>query len=252
MRSDSHGPKAAKGEAHVALSCLHTVENGTGSYKVWANRWVAGLALGSLHLCLGLDYPMVANNIVLHGHLVTPERRAEKLGQKGRVIWFTGLSGSGKSTLAMAFEQSLIEAGRLAFVLDGDNVRHGLCADLGFSPAERAENLRRIGHVCALMADAGLIVLAAFVSPTREMRAQVRGCVGGDRFDEVHVSTDLSVCEARDPKGLYARARSGEIPAFTGISAPYEPPDAPSLSIDTATESLEEAIERLQRLLHRS
>ena len=190
-----------------------------------------------------------SKNIVRHGHLVSPELRAARLGQMGRVLWFTGLSGSGKSTLAMALEAKLVERGKAAFVLDGDNVRHGLCGDLGFSPADRTENLRRIGHVCGLMADAGLIVLAAFVSPTREMRAVAREIVGAHRFDEVYVSTSLAVCEERDPKGLYAKARAGEIAAFTGISAPYEAPLDATVSIDTSDVTVESAVLRLEKLL---
>ena len=189
-------------------------------------------------------------NIVRHGHLLAPEQRVSSLGRRGRVLWFTGLSGSGKSTLAMALEARLVETGQAAFVLDGDNVRHGLCSDLGFSPADRAENLRRVGHVCALMADAGLVVLAAFISPTREMRASVAALVGASRFAEIHVSTPLSVCEGRDPKGLYARARAGEIAQFTGISAAYEPPERPALTIDTSAVDLEASMATLEALLN--
>ncbi len=175
--------------------------------------------------------------------------RAERLGQVGRVLWFTGLSGSGKSTLAMALEADLVAQGKVAFVLDGDNVRHGLCGDLGFTPDDRAENLRRIGHVCALMADAGVFVLAAFVSPTREMRALAREIVGAHRFAEVHVSTSLAVCEQRDPKGLYAEARAGRIAQFTGVSAPYESPLDPAVSIDTDAMTVESAVTLLANLL---
>ena len=186
-----------------------------------------------------------AKHIVRHGHLVTPSDRVARLGQKGRVLWFTGLSGSGKSTIAMALEAALIDSGKTAFVLDGDNVRHGLCADLGFSQSDRSENIRRIGHVCSLMADAGVIVLAAFVSPTRAMRGVAREIVGESRFDEIHVATSLAVCEARDPKGLYVKARRGEISEFTGVSAPYEAPLDPLFAIDTATWSVERTVAAL-------
>jgi adenylylsulfate kinase len=188
-------------------------------------------------------------NIVRHAHLVDPDTRAAALGQTGRVLWFTGLSGSGKSTLAMALEARLLALGKWAFVLDGDNMRHGLCGDLGFSPEDRTENLRRIGHVCALMADGGLYVLAAFVSPGQAMRDGVKDCVGASRFDVIHVSTPLAVCEERDPKGLYVKARTGEIAGFTGISAPYEPPRRPTLAVDTSLVTVEAAVDQLIELL---
>ena len=175
---------------------------------------------------------MSDRNIVWHDTLVTPEDRARLLGQAGAVVWFTGLSGSGKSTITTRVEAALLRRGLHAFVLDGDNVRHGLCADLGFSPADRAENIRRVGHVARLMADANLLCLTAFISPLRADRAAVRALLPG-RVIEVFVDTPLDVCEARDPKGLYRKARAGLIPDFTGISAPYEPPDAPELHLPT-------------------
>ena len=170
------------------------------------------------------------------------------LGQRGAVVWFTGLSGSGKSTVARALEERLHAAGRHVYVLDGDNVRHGLCADLDFSDAGRVENIRRIGHVAALFVDAGAIVLTAFISPFRSDRAQVRELVGDD-FLEVHVDADLAVCEARDPKGLYKKARAGEIPAFTGISSPYEAPESPELKIDTGAQELSDSVAAVEQLL---
>ncbi|MEZ4472349.1 MAG: adenylyl-sulfate kinase [bacterium] len=190
-------------------------------------------------------------NLTWHGHQVTAEGRAALLGQRGAVLWLTGLSGSGKSTLAMAAEARLLSAGRLAYVLDGDNVRHGLNADLGFADADRRENIRRVGEVARLLADAGLIVLAAFISPFREDRARVAARVG-DGFHEIHVATSLDVCEARDPKGLYQRARDGLIPAFTGISSPYEAPESPALRIDTGSVDLEVAVDALVDLLEKS
>jgi adenylyl-sulfate kinase len=153
-----------------------------------------------------------------------------RLGQRGCVVWFTGLSGSGKSTVARALEESLAAEGRLVYVLDGDNIRTGLCSDLGFTAADRSENIRRIGHVAALFADAGAIVLTAFISPFRSDRAQARAIVGAD-FLEVFVDAPLNVCETRDPKGLYKKARAGQIAEFTGISSPYEPPERPELHL---------------------
>ena len=187
-------------------------------------------------------------NLTWHPNTLAPEERARLLGQRGAVVWLTGLSGSGKSTVAMALEAHLMRSRRLAYVLDGDNVRHGLNVDLGFSPADRAENIRRVGHLSRLFADAGLVAISAFISPFRADRAAVRALVGA-RFFEVHLSTPLAVCEARDPKGLYKRARAGEIPAFTGISSPYEAPESPELVLDTHALALEACVERLVRCL---
>jgi len=178
-------------------------------------------------------------NLSRHAGTVTRRDRERLLGQHGVVVWFTGLSGSGKSTLACALEAKLIATGRLACVLDGDDVRHGLCKDLGFSPADRTENIRRVGHVAALLADAGVLVLASFISPYRTDRAAARA-IAGDRFVEVFVDAPLAVCEARDRKSLYAKARRGEIAEFTGVSAPYEPPERPELHLRSDTSSIEE------------
>lgn len=178
--------------------------------------------------------------------------RADKealLSQRGVLLWFTGLSGSGKSTVALALEQELLRRGRLTRLLDGDNVRTGLCAGLGFSPADRAENLRRIAEVGKLFVETGVITLACFVSPTRAVRARVRDIVGEADFREIYISTPLATCEARDVKGLYARARRGEVKDFTGISAPFEAPEHPALSLDTSCLSLEESVQRLLALL---
>ncbi len=155
------------------------------------------------------------------------------LGQRGILVWFTGLSGSGKSTIAYRVEQALMAQGRLAYVLDGDNVRHGLNSNLGFGAEDRAENIRRIGEVGKLFVDAGLITLSSFVSPYRADRDRVRAILGAGGFLEVFVNTPLEVCESRDPKGLYKKARAGEIAQFTGISDPYEPPLSPELEIRT-------------------
>lgn len=187
-------------------------------------------------------------NLTRHTGSVTRRDRERLLGQHGAVVWFTGLSGSGKSTLACALEAKLIATGRLAYVLDGDNVRHGLCKDLGFSPADRTENIRRIGHVAALLADAGALVLTAFISPYRSDRAAARAIVG-DRFVEVFVDTPLAVCETRDPKGLYAKARRGEITEFTGVSAPYEAPERPELHLMSGASPIEELTSTVHQFL---
>ena len=181
-----------------------------------------------------------ATNVVWHSHKVTREQREELLGQRGVVLWFTGLPGSGKSTVANEVAHMLHERGHLAYVLDGDNIRHGLNKDLGFSPEDREENIRRIGEVANLFADAGIIAITAFISPYRRDRDRVRRLLGEGRFIEVYVNCPLEVCERRDPKGMYARARRGEIPEFTGISAPYEPPEAPEIELRTDLMSVEQ------------
>ena len=174
------------------------------------------------------------SNIVWHQHAIDQAARGAQKGQNPVLLWFTGLSSSGKSTLAGALERALFEHGFHTYLLDGDNVRHGLCKDLGFSLDDRDENLRRVGEVAKLMVDSGLVVLSAFISPTREERDRVRALFPQGQFVEVHVSTPLSVCESRDPKGLYAKARKGEISNFTGISSPYEVPVSAELTIDTS------------------
>lgn len=191
-----------------------------------------------------------ATNLTAVDHMMTPEARALRNGHRGAVIWLTGLSGSGKSTIAMAVEQHLFRAGVNVYVLDGDNVRHGLNADLGFGPADRTENIRRVGEVAALFADAGLVVVTAFISPYRADRERARGAAPG-RFHEIHVAADLETCERRDPKGLYRRARAGEIPDFTGISAPYEAPEAAELVIDTGREAIDASVQRLADYIRR-
>lgn len=171
-------------------------------------------------------------NVVWHAHSITRDDRQQRQGHRGGVIWFTGLSGSGKSTLADEVEQRLFQQGVSTFLLDGDNVRHGLCRDLGFSDADRKENIRRVGEVAKLMADAGLLVLTAFISPHRSERQMVRELLEAGQFIEVFVDTPLAVCEARDPKGLYRKARAGELTNFTGIDAVYEAPESPELHLD--------------------
>ncbi len=182
-----------------------------------------------------------STNITTTEHRVAKETRWRANGHRGGVLWFTGLSASGKTTLAFELEQRLFKKGYQVYVLDGDNVRHGLSADLGFSPRDRGENIRRIGEVAALFADAGYIVIPAFISPYRRDRELARQACG-EAFHEIHLTASLDVCEGRDPKGLYKKARRGDIPEFTGISAPYESPDHPELAIDTGTLTLEESL----------
>jgi adenylyl-sulfate kinase len=184
-------------------------------------------------------------NIQWQGSHVTPEQRREAIGQRGCVVWLTGLSGSGKSTVALRVERRLLELGKVAYTLDGDNIRHGLCSDLGFKPDDRRENIRRVGEIVRLMADAGVVAIVALISPYRHDRASVRGRIPEGRFVEVFVDAPLAVCEDRDPKGLYARARSGEIPNFTGISAPYEAPENPELVLQTAESDIDACVDRV-------
>jgi adenylylsulfate kinase len=183
-----------------------------------------------------------ATNIVWHEASVDRAARADKRGHRSAILWFTGLSGSGKSTLANAVNAALFERGLGTYVLDGDNVRYGLCKDLGFSDADREENIRRIGEVAKLFLDAGVIVLTAFVSPFRADRDKARDLVEAGDFFEIFCAADLDVCESRDPKGLYAKARSGAIKEFTGISSPYEAPNTPELKIDTGAQDLAESV----------
>ena len=190
-----------------------------------------------------------ATNITWHEGAITNADRERLLQQKGVVIWFTGLSGSGKSTLAHAVEEKLFEKGHLTYVLDGDNIRHGLNKNLGFSPEDREENIRRIGEVAKLFADAGIITMTAFISPYRADRDKARALLDDGRFIEVYVKVPLEVAEERDPKGLYKKARAGEIKQFTGIDAPYEEPLNAELVIDTSEHSLEESAEIVLKYL---
>ncbi len=190
-----------------------------------------------------------ATNITWHQHHVTREDREKLLGQKGVTVWLTGLSGSGKSTVAVAAEEVLVSRGRLAYVLDGDNVRHGLNKNLGFSPEDRTENIRRIGEVAKLFTESGIIVFTSFISPYRADRDLVRSIHDPGHFIEAYVAADVETCEARDVKGLYKKARAGEIPEFTGISAPYEAPERPELVLDTNRQSVEESVGQLVSFL---
>ena len=192
----------------------------------------------------------MSNNIVWHSHPVDRETRSEQKRQRPLVIWFTGLSASGKSTIAGALEQILTRQNYHTYLLDGDNVRHGLCRDLGFSDNDRQENIRRVGEVAKLMADAGLITLAAFISPFRADRRVVREILPEGQFVEVFVDAALSVCKERDPKGLYAKAERGEIKQFTGIDSPYEVPEQPEVHIRAGEVPVAEAVNQLLAYLH--
>ncbi len=192
------------------------------------------------------------SNIVWHHHKIAKADRQLQKGHKPCVVWFTGLSGSGKSTVAGYLEELLFAAGVHTYLLDGDNVRHGLCGDLGFSDKDRVENIRRIGEVAKLFVDAGQIVLTAFISPFRADRQMVRDLLDAGEFIEVHLSTPLDVCEQRDPKGLYKKARNGEIRHFTGIDSDYEAPEQAEITLDTATVSAEQAAQQLVSYLRGS
>ncbi|MEK4273018.1 adenylyl-sulfate kinase [Paenibacillus sp. FSL R7-0026] len=184
-------------------------------------------------------------NITWQSSSINRQDREKHNGHRSRAIWFTGLSGAGKSTLAFALEQYLYDQGVRCYVLDGDNVRHGLNRDLGFTAGDRQENLRRIGEVSKLMVDAGLFVLSAFISPHEQDREMVRQLFEPDDFIEIYVRCSIQECERRDPKGLYKKARNGDIPHFTGISAPYDVPKSPSFIIDTEQWSIEEAVQEI-------
>lgn len=185
---------------------------------------------------------MKTPNTVWHAATIHREHRQQQNGHGSAILWFTGLSGAGKSTLAHAVEERLHQRGCRTYVLDGDNVRHGLCGDLGFSAADRTENIRRIGEVAKLMIDAGVIALTAFISPFRADRERVRGMVMHGEFIEIYCHCPVEVCETRDVKGLYQRARAGEVKDFTGISSPYEAPLKPELTVDTATQPLDACV----------
>jgi len=188
-------------------------------------------------------------NLFWHQPNVTREERERQNGHRAGVVWFTGLSGAGKSTIAHAVERSLYTLGCRTYVFDGDNVRHGLCSDLGFSPQDRNENIRRVGEMTALFMTAGMIALTAFISPYRADRERVRKLIGEADFIEIYCYCPLDVCEQRDPKGIYRRARAGAIRDFTGISAPYEEPHAPALRLDTSASTVAECVDRVMTLL---
>jgi len=192
-----------------------------------------------------LTAPSISTNVVWHQSTVTRAHREAQNGHRGTIIWFTGLSGSGKSTLAHAVEDCLHRRGCRSFVLDGDNVRHGLCGDLGFSIHDRQENIRRIGEMAKLFMEAGMIVLTAFISPYRADRRRVREMVKSGDFLEIYCNARIEVCEARDVKGMYRKARAGQIAEFTGISSPYEIPERPELIVETGHEELEACVSQV-------
>lgn len=191
------------------------------------------------------DSPPESTNVVWHHATVSRQRREQLNGHKAAAVWFTGLSGSGKSTLAHAVEEKLHQLGCRTFVFDGDNVRHGLCSNLGFSLEDRAENIRRIGEMAKLFVEAGVIALTAFISPLKADRDRVRKLIGSTDFIEVYVKCPLSVCESRDVKGMYKKARAGLIKEFTGISSPYQEPEDPDIVVETAQETLEESVGKI-------
>jgi len=196
-----------------------------------------------------MNAPLSRNNIVWHHATVTRERRETLNGHKGAIVWFTGLSGAGKSTIAHAVEERLHQMGCRTFVFDGDNVRHGLCADLGFSQENRSENIRRIGEMAKLFTDAGVITLTAFISPFRTDRERVRNIVRAGDFLEIYCRCSVEECERRDVKGLYRKARAGEIKDFTGISSPYEDPIRPDLILDSTILSIDSCVGHVLELL---
>jgi len=247
------------GRAHITLHRPLAYDpysriNETGSFIVIDRLTNATLAAGMIIDRISL--PQVdkaklpqSQHIRLEKGIVTQKDREHLLGQRGMTYWLTGLSGSGKSTLAQALEQQLLGAGRACFILDGDNIRYGLNKDLGFIPEDRTENIRRISEVAKLMNQAGLIVITAFISPYRKDREQAREIIGAESYVEVFVDAPLEVCEQRDVKGLYQKARAGEIAHFTGVSDVYEVPDQPQLHIKTSVETLEESLQRLSSLV---
>ncbi len=192
---------------------------------------------------------MKSTDVVWQRATVTRARRQVQNGHRSTIVWFTGLSGAGKSTLAHAVEERLHQDGVRTYVLDGDNVRHGLCGDLGFSDHDRTENIRRVGEAAKLFVEAGIVVLTAFISPFRSDRQRVRELVPAGDFIEIFCQCPIEVCETRDVKGLYAKARAGQIKEFTGISSPYEAPQAPELAVDTARFTIEESVEQVIALL---
>jgi bifunctional enzyme CysN/CysC len=202
------------------------------------------------HRSAALDSTPKSQNISWHESMVTQNQRMELLGQKPVTLWFTGLSASGKSTIGFALENELMNLGRACYVLDGDNIRHGINRDLGFSPGDRKENIRRIAEIAKLMNDAGLIVITAFISPYREDRDAARKIIGNDNFIEVYVDTPIDECRKRDPKGLYKKADSGEIPDFTGVNSPYEHPLKPELHVRTDKQDVEEIQQQILAMLH--
>jgi bifunctional enzyme CysN/CysC len=220
-----------------------------GSFILIDRQRLTTVGAGMIRRSAGPAVADLSGAVVWEPTRVTPQQRANQKGQKPCVLWFTGLSGAGKSTVANAVEQALFLRGHHSYLLDGDNVRHGLNRDLDFTDAGRVENIRRIGEVAKLFVDAGVIVLAAFISPFRSDRQMARDLVGDGEFVEIYMSASLDVCETRDPKGLYVKARSGEVKHFTGVTSPYEAPEKPELTLDTATTSLPACVSAIVRYL---
>jgi bifunctional enzyme CysN/CysC len=227
----------------------YKLSRATGSFIIIDLLHFGTVGAGMVIAPQGAQSGRVSNEVVWQPTRVSAQIRANQKNQRPAVIWFTGLSGAGKSTLANALEQALVQRGHHSYLLDGDNVRHGLNKDLDFSEAGREENIRRIGEVSALFVDAGLIVVTAFISPFRADRNKIRERIGDTQFIEVYVSTSLEECERRDPKGLYVKARAGAIKNFTGIDSPYEPPINPQLSIDTSKVAIGEAVGQIVKYL---
>ncbi len=223
----------------------YDVSKSTGNFILIDRVSNGTVGAGIIHRGSATTMPDKSTNVFWHEHRISKEARANQKSQKPCVLWFTGLSGSGKSTISNALEARLFQLGHHSYLLDGDNVRHGLNKDLGFTDADREENIRRIGETAKLFVDAGLIVLTAFISPFRSDRQMVRGLVAEDEFVEIFVDTPLEVCEARDPKGSYAKARRGDIKNFTGIDSPYEPPRQPEITLHTERDSVEECVEKI-------
>lgn len=197
----------------------------------------------------GMNKPQISTNVYFHKGSVSRACREARNGHRGAILWFTGLSGAGKSTLAHSVEEALFQMGCQVFVMDGDNLRHGLCGNLGFSSGDRAENVRRIGEVAKLFLEAGVIVLTAFISPFRKDRTRVRSMFSPDDFMEIYCQCPIEVCESRDVKGIYKKARTGQITEFTGISSPYEEPEHPELVINTAESAVGECTQRVIDIL---
>jgi bifunctional enzyme CysN/CysC len=238
-----------------ALLALDEVEQNPQTGRFVLGDGVNIVAGGTISM---RDYPdqrslvtVKSTNITAVAHRVTNPQRVARNGHTGGVLWLTGLSGAGKSTIAMAVEQELFRRGYQAYVLDGDNVRRGLNSNLDFSPEDRAENIRRVGEVAALFADSGQIVVTAFISPYRTDRQRARAAAGNG-FHEIYIKASLETCEKRDPKGLYRRARTGEIAEFTGVTAPYEMPESPELTIDTDRLSIEQSVARVLEYVDRN
>ncbi len=242
--TSGHIPRYALAQLRLKSSALVPLDDRSSMPSSARRVLLRGSTVVAGGIVGGVAAGAIPENLYRSDHLVSHEERERRSGHRGAVIWLTGLSGAGKSTLAMALERALFARGALVYVLDGDNVRAGLNSDLGFSAADRAENIRRVGEVAALFADSGFIVITAFISPMIRDREIARKAAG-DRFQEIYVRADLETCERRDVKGLYRRARAGEIAEFTGISAPYEPPVAPELIVDTSVRGTDFCLDQL-------